>query len=87
MHTSLMSTVHSDILPWSHIVLISPTIQVKLKKLEYGAKVHLFQQINLKGETNILYRLITCKVRYFKPLFVIILMIMAYRHENLFTIF
>jgi len=32
--------------------------------------------------TNILYRLITCKVRYFKPLFVIILMIMAYRYEK-----
>jgi len=29
-----------------------------------------------------LYRLITCKVRYFKPLFVIILMIMAYRYEK-----
>jgi len=34
----------------------------------------------------IYYRLITCKVRYFKPLFVIILMmIMAYSYENLFT--
>jgi len=40
--------------------------------------------INLKGETNILYRLITCKVRYFKPLFDIIVMIMAYRYEKLF---
>jgi len=29
---------------------------------------------NLKCETNILYSLITCKVRYFKPLFVIILL-------------
>jgi len=27
---------------------------------------------------KLIYRLITCKVRYFKPLFVIILMIMAY---------
>jgi len=26
-------------------------------------------------------------MRYFKPLFVIILMIMGYRYENLFTIF
>jgi len=41
----------------------------------------------LKGETNILYRLSTCKVRDFKPLFAIIVMIMAYRYENLFTIF
>jgi len=45
---------------------------------ETHAKVHLFQLFNLKGETNILYRLITCKVLYVKPLFVIILMIMAY---------
>jgi len=44
---------------------------VKLEKLQYSAKVHLFQKSNLKGEVNILYRLITCKVRYFKPLFVI----------------
>jgi len=35
----------------------------------------LISVIQLKGETNILYRLITCKVRYFKPLFVIIFMI------------
>jgi len=41
---------------------------VKLEKLEYGAKVHLSQLFNLKGETNI-YILITCKARYFKPLF------------------
>jgi len=32
-------------------------------------------------------RVITCKVRLFKPLFVIMLMIMAYRYENLFTLF
>jgi len=41
------------------------TVQVKLEKLEYRAKVLLFQKINLKGETNISYSLITCKVRYF----------------------
>jgi len=29
-------------------------IQLKLEKLEYRAKVYLFQQFNLKGETNIL---------------------------------
>ena len=34
-------------------------LQVKLEKLEY----HLFQQFSLKGETDTLYRLITCKVR------------------------
>jgi len=55
------------------------TVQVKLEELlEYCAKVNLFQQFNLICETNIYYRLITCKVRYFKLLFVIILMIMAY---------
>jgi len=37
--------------------------------------------IQLKGETNILYRLITCKVRYFKPFFVTIGMIMAYENH------
>jgi len=42
-------------------------IQVKLEKFEYCA-------FNLKAETNI-FRLITCKVRYFKTLCVIILMI------------
>jgi len=41
-------------------------------------KVNLLQELNLKNLTNILYRLIACKVRYFKPLFVIILLIMAY---------
>jgi len=41
-------------------------------------KKNLIWRQNLKGETNILYRLITGKVRYFKPLFVIIVMIMAY---------
>jgi len=29
-----------------------------------------------------IHRLIRCKVRYFKPLFLIILMIMDYRYEN-----
>jgi len=47
---------------------------VQPEKCEYHAKVHLF---NLKDET------IICKVRYFKPLFVIIVMIMDYRYENL----
>jgi len=36
--------------------------------------------IQLKGETNILYRLISCKVSYFKPLCVIFV-IMDYRYE------
>jgi len=46
---------------------------------ETRAKVHFIEVIQLKGETNILNRLITCKVRYFKPLFVIILMIMPFK--------
>jgi len=45
----------------------------------------------LTGETNILYRRISCKVRYFKSLFVVIDAIFNiiddYGYENLFTIF
>jgi len=40
--------------------------------------VQKFIYFNLKGETNILYRLITCKVRYFNPVFVISFVIMDY---------
>jgi len=57
-------------------------IQVKLEKFEYCERVHLFQYFNLKGKTNILYRLITSKVRYFKPLFVII-WLTAYENPKL----
>jgi len=49
---------------------------VELEKFEYRAKV----KVKLT-----LYRLITCKVRYFKTLFVIIVLITDYRYENLFT--
>jgi len=45
-----------------------------VQKFIYFSNLKGSQQ--LKGETNILYRLFTCKVRYFKTLFVIILMIM-----------
>jgi len=43
------------ILVWSFLndeytLLIPAAIQVKLETLEYRAKVHLFQQFNLKGE-------------------------------------
>ena len=37
------------------------------KYMNIVQKFLLFQLFNLKGETNILYRLITWKVRYFKP--------------------
>jgi len=37
--------------------------------------------IQLKGETNILYRLITCRVRYFKPFICYNFMIMANNHQ------
>lgn len=43
------------------------------KKIEYRAQVHLFQQFYLKGETNI-----GSPFRYFKPLFITILLIVAY---------
>lgn len=43
------------------------------KKIEYRPQVHLFQQFYLKGETNI-----GSPFRYFKPLFITILLIVAY---------
>jgi len=60
---------------------INGIIQVKLEKFECGAKVN-FSKSTYK--VKLLYRLITCKVRYFKPVFVIILMIMAaYENPNI----
>jgi len=58
--------------------------EVQVKLVQKSSFTSL--KFNLNGETNILYRLITCKIRYFKPLFVIILMIMSYSYEHLFTI-
>lgn len=49
------------------------TGETRKKKIEYRAQVHLFQQFYLKGETNI-----GSPFRYFKPLFITILLIVAY---------
>ncbi len=54
-------------------------IQVHLKKLEYHEKGYYFLSLISESETHILYRCITHRVKYFKPLFLEILTIMAYR--------
>ncbi len=45
-------------------------------------KFIIFLSLISESETNILYRFITHRVKYFKPLFIAILMIMAYRQWN-----
>ncbi len=52
-------------------------IQVHIKKLEYHVKGQYF--LSLISESEILYRLITHRVKNFKPLFLEILTIMAGR--------
>ncbi len=52
---------------------------LNLKKLEYHEKGQYFLSLISESETHILYRFITHRVKYFKPLFLEILMIMACR--------
>ncbi len=54
-------------------------IQVHLKKFEYHEKGQYLLSLISESETHILYRFITHRGKYFKPLFLDILMIMAYR--------
>ncbi len=54
-------------------------IQEHLKKLEYHEKGQYFLSLISESETHILYRFITHSVKYFKPLFLETLIIMAYR--------
>ncbi len=54
-------------------------VQVHLKILEYHEKGQYFLSLISESETHIIYRFITHRVKYFKPLFLDILMIMAYR--------
>ncbi len=54
-------------------------IQVHIKKIEYHEKGQYFLSLISERETHILYRFITHRVKYFKPLFLEILMIMAHR--------
>ncbi len=44
-------------------------IQVQLKTLEYGEKVHFFYKLISKSETFIYFRFLTCKVKHFKSCF------------------
>ncbi len=60
------------------------TVQVHLKQLEYHEKGQYFLSLIIESETHILYRFITHRVKYFKPLFLEILMIMAYRKFEYF---
>ncbi len=59
--------------------LTLPCIQLHLKKIEYHEKGQYFLSLISESETHILYRFITHRVKYFKPLFREILMIMASR--------
>ncbi len=54
-------------------------MQVHLKKIEYHEKGQYFLSFISESKTHILYRFITHRVKYFKPLFLELLMIMAYR--------
>ncbi len=53
-------------------------IQVHLKKCKYHEKGQYFLSLISESETHILYRFVTYRVKYFKPLFLEILMIMTY---------
>ncbi len=50
-----------------------------IKKIEYHEKGQYFLSLISESETHILYRFITHRVTYFKPLFLEVMMIMAYR--------
>ncbi len=52
---------------------------IHLKKCEYHGKGQYFLSLISESETHILYRFITHGVKYFKPLFLEMLMIMPYR--------
>ncbi len=52
-------------------------VQVHLTKLEYHEKGQYFLSLISESETHILNRFITHRVKYFKPLFLEIFMIMA----------
>ncbi len=57
-------------------------IQVHLKKIEYNEKGEYFLSLVSESETHILYRFITYRVKYFKPLFLEIFRIMLTDNEN-----
>ncbi len=58
----------------------SPTGKIAGKSvLVHASDNHSFLSLISESETHILYRFVTHRVKYFKPLFLEILMIMAYR--------
>ncbi len=62
---------------------MSNYLQVHLKNVEYHEKGQYFLPLISESETHVLYRFITHRVKYFKPLFLEILMIMAYRKPKI----
>ncbi len=64
---------------YSPVVFNDNIVQVDLHlQLEYHEKGQYFLSLISESETHILYRLITHRVKYFKPLFPEICMFMAY---------
>ncbi len=61
-----------------HILVLSKSLQVHLKKNRISWKGQYFLSLISESETHILYRFITHRVKYLKPLFLEILM-MVYR--------
>ncbi len=60
-----------------------PQIQVHLTKCEYHEEGQYLLSLISESETHIFYIFITHIVKYFKPLFLEILMIMLTDNENL----
>ncbi len=61
------------------MVLYVCFVQLHLKIFEYHEKGQYFLLLISESETHILYRFIAHRIKYFKPLFLEMLMIMAYR--------
>ncbi len=63
-----------------NMILAYFNMQVHLKKkIEYHEKGQYFLSLISESEMHILYRFITHRVKYLKPLFLEIVMIVAYR--------
>ncbi len=62
-----------------NLIIWPAPVNVHLNIFEYREKVQYFLSLISESETHILYRFITHRVKYFKPLFLDILRIMAYR--------
>jgi len=62
-----------------HMCVLYIYIRYIKKKIEYHEKGQHFLSLISESETHILYRFITHRVKYFKPLLLTFFMIMAYR--------